>query len=104
MNTTLAGSTLASQAQAQLSFLQYRASQVMQPDNSDVEHDLPQVGQNVCSALYLFLFFAGVAIRSRSGKGLAEGEGFEPSTPVTVWPHSKRHRPLAQPSTQSRLC
>ena len=52
MNTTLAGNAGTSQAQAQLSKLQYRASQVLQPDSSASVQGLPHVGQNVWSGSY----------------------------------------------------
>jgi hypothetical protein len=52
MYTTLDGNAGASQAQAQLSNLQYRASQVLQPDSSASVQGLSHVGQTVCSGSY----------------------------------------------------
>lgn len=78
MNTTLAGNVGTSHLQAQLSALQYLAPHVIQPDNSDSEHGLPQVGQNVAFGLNRFGPFNGFPFFN-SGM-LAEGEGFEPST------------------------
>jgi hypothetical protein len=54
MGTTLVGSVGISQAQAQLSALQYRALQVMHPESSSTLQGLPHVGQNVRFGSYCF--------------------------------------------------
>ena len=54
MNTTLDGNTGTSQAQAQVSALQYRALHFMHPESSSSLQRLPHVGQNVRLGSYCF--------------------------------------------------